>query len=115
MTTPRDPDSVQPAKAPAAGTPSGAKLGYSLSCRDCSEFLVDYLDGVLLEAQRSIFDAHLKVCPNCVTFMENYQAVSKLAAGTGRTLLAPPVVQDVPPQIIDAILKARLSAPSKGG
>ncbi len=79
-----------------------------MTCRDFLTFLMDYLDGGLDEAERTRFDAHLRVCPGCQNYVQAYRETVKL----GRLVLAEAddaagLPSDVPPELVDAILNAR--------
>ena len=106
MSTPDNINNAPTPGTPAGGRSGGRSPGHGLSCQECVNVLMDYLENVLPADQRAVFEAHLTICPNCVTFMNNYQSISKLAAGTGRAISAEPATADVPPQILEAILKA---------
>lgn len=78
----------------------------SLSCREFVEFLMDYLDGELGEGERRVFEAHVGDCPPCGTYLETYRETVRL----GRTVCsdaADPVPEDVPEELVHAILAAR--------
>jgi len=77
-----------------------------MTCRELTEFLMDYLEGELPEGQRFTFDAHLHRCPACLAYLESYRQTVAL----GRLVCEDPcaeVPQDVPPQLVEAILAAR--------
>ncbi len=48
-----------------------------MTCRDCAEFLSDYLAGELDGEVRATFERHLSLCPNCVTYFEQFRATIK--------------------------------------
>jgi anti-sigma factor RsiW len=64
-----------------------------------------YLDGELSASERTAFDAHLAVCPDCVRYMNTYKATTQLAR---EALLSDDSVDDnVPSSLVAAILKLR--------
>jgi predicted anti-sigma-YlaC factor YlaD len=78
----------------------------SITCREFVEFLADYLDGEMHEAQVAEFDTHLSHCPSCVSYMNSYRDAIRL----GRTVLRDadePLPGDVPEELVRAILAAR--------
>ncbi|HZE88404.1 MAG TPA: zf-HC2 domain-containing protein [Verrucomicrobiae bacterium] len=77
-----------------------------LICRDFVEFLDDYLFATLGEERRAVFEAHLAVCPPCVSYMKSYLATIRLEKAA---FDAPdqPVPSEVPEDLVQAILKAR--------
>ena len=60
------------------------------------EYLVEYEDGTMPEADRLEFERHLSHCPPCVVFLKSYQA-------TGRTLrmLKP---REIPRNLAEAVI-----------
>ena len=42
----------------------------SLTCKELTEVLTDYLEGVMPPEDVARFDAHLEVCDGCVTYVE---------------------------------------------
>lgn len=79
-----------------------------LTCRECVEFLMDYLDETLDAGVRMTFERHLAACANCVRYLESYKTTTKVCkkafderAGEGDGLAA------VPEELIQAILAAR--------
>ncbi len=76
--------------------------GDPVTCQQCVDFILDYLEDALPPAQRGEFEAHLGHCPNCVTYLENYRKTIALAAAAGQ---APPTPAP-PPELIAAIMKS---------
>jgi anti-sigma factor RsiW len=75
-----------------------------LTCREIIEFLADYRSGELRPDEKARFDEHLAVCPSCVAYLEQYGRATSL----GREAFDD-VASDAPPELLDAILKARAS------
>lgn len=77
-----------------------------MTCRECSEFLSDYLEGELDAAARASFDHHLSLCPNCVTYLEQFAATIR----AGKLAFADDEAGgecSLPEELIRAILEAR--------
>jgi anti-sigma factor RsiW len=77
-----------------------------MTCRDFADFLSAYLSGELPTDLRAAFDEHIGVCPNCVRYLAQYRdsiAFSRAAFESGDA----PVPDDVPEDLIAAILTAR--------
>lgn len=77
-----------------------------MTCRECSEFLSEYLDGELDLEVRASFDQHLTRCPNCVVYLEQFAATiraGKLAFEDDEAGGECPL----PEELIRAILEAR--------
>lgn len=92
--------------------PPCEKLGRSLRCDTCIDFLLEYLDNQLSEDQRFAFDSHIAYCRDCETYLRNYRAAMNLASNV-TCFVAPDA--DAPEALIQAILKARRhDHPSQG-
>ena len=50
----------------------------TLSCRELIEFLADYLEAGLPPAEHAAFEAHLALCPDCVTYLASYRETIRL-------------------------------------
>ena len=74
-----------------------------MNCREFTEFLNDYFDGDLADAERDVFDAHLAECPDCRAYLETYRYTVRLS----RVALTGPAPADLPEDLIAAILAAR--------
>ena len=74
-----------------------------MTCRECSEFLSDYLDGDLAVEARATFERHLSACPNCVTYLEQFAATIR----AGKVACASEASEDLPEELVRAILDAR--------
>jgi anti-sigma factor RsiW len=74
-----------------------------MTCRDFIEFLMDYESGVLPEAERAVFDAHLAECPPCVAYLRTYRDTIQLGQAAHRS--QPP--ENIPQELVHAILAAR--------
>ena len=71
-----------------------------ITCRELISFMDDYVAGGLPPAKVVEFERHLKVCPSCVAYLASYRETIRLA----RAAVAPPAVEDVPPELLTAIL-----------
>jgi anti-sigma factor RsiW len=79
-----------------------------MTCKELVDFLDDYLEDALPEGQRCVFEHHLGDCPPCLDYLESYRRTVQAA----RAALDPDAVEpvpacEVPPQLIQAILRAR--------
>lgn len=77
-----------------------------ITCREFEDFILDYLDNTLPVLQRSRFERHIRLCRECRQYLQVYQRTLKLsrAAFSSADALVP---DDVPEDLIKAILKAR--------
>jgi anti-sigma factor RsiW len=86
-----------------------------MKCRECVEFLIDYLEGELPPEQAEAFQQHLELCPPCIEYVATYKSTIEI----GRICCkhedrSPP---DMPEALVRAILKARTGdcADASGG
>jgi anti-sigma factor RsiW len=82
----------------------------TITCRELIDFLDRYVEDELPAPQKAKFEEHLEVCAACVAYLHSYRETIRLAADAWRDdeLL----IEDVPSQLIDAILAARDRAPT---
>ena len=77
-----------------------------ITCREFEEFIMNYLDGSLPNAQVRKFEWHLRICRECREYLAAYQRTIEL----GQAILGPAhqsVPEDVPEDLIRAILDSR--------
>lgn len=103
-----DPHAAPSGPLTSSGRPACEKLGLGMTCHECVDFLLDYVDGVLGDEARYTFESHLAYCPDCTTYMQNYRKAAALTAGLSRSSRPMPG-SDIPKGLVDAILKARKS------
>jgi anti-sigma factor RsiW len=77
-----------------------------MTCRQFIEFLLEYIEERLSAEERERFDAHLRICPDCRTYLETYGKTVELA----RLAESDSVPPDVPEDLIQAILRSRTRA-----
>jgi anti-sigma factor RsiW len=77
-----------------------------MTCREFTEFLLDYHAGALRPAERARFDGHLAECEACVAYLGSYDATIRLGKGA---FAHPddPVPDEVPEELVQAIIAAR--------
>ena len=51
----------------------GQMVGGLRTCRSAGAFLLDYVEGRLSEKTAAKFEAHIKMCPNCATYLDQYK------------------------------------------
>jgi len=77
-----------------------------MTCKELVDFLMAYLDNELPADQRAGFESHLGECPACVVYMNTYIETVRM----GKVACSPPdapVPDDVPEELVRAILAAR--------
>jgi anti-sigma factor RsiW len=77
----------------------------TLTCQELIEFLARYVDEELAADERARFDAHLAICPHCVDYVHGYRESIRL--GRAAFSDATEIPEDVPDELVDAILAAR--------
>lgn len=76
-----------------------------MKCRECDEFLVDYVAGELPAGVVATFEEHLARCRNCRVYLDQYRATIK--AGKTACEAAQAAGPQMPEELIRAILAAR--------
>jgi anti-sigma factor RsiW len=49
-----------------------------MTCQQLVELVTDYFEDALTPEERVRFDAHLEVCPGCVTYLEQVRTTMQL-------------------------------------
>ena len=49
-----------------------------MTCQQLVELVTDYFEDALTAAERDRFDAHLKVCPGCESYLEQMRITMRL-------------------------------------
>ncbi|HWP64353.1 MAG TPA: zf-HC2 domain-containing protein [Candidatus Limnocylindria bacterium] len=78
-----------------------------LTCREATDFLAAYVGGELRAAQRRAFESHLAECPDCRTYLQQYELTRRLA----REASDHAGEADIPGELVAAILAARAVVP----
>jgi anti-sigma factor RsiW len=81
--------------------------GKGVSCRDCADFLMDYLDGTLPAEEQSRFQVHLERCRDCRVYMENYKKTVAITCAEGKATCEQAKELPIPKRLVEAILEAR--------
>jgi anti-sigma factor RsiW len=76
-----------------------------VTCRECAEFLSEYLEGALGEDVRAVFERHLSLCPNCEIYLAQFRAT--IVAGQCAFDDDDVRPDSIPEELIRAILAAR--------
>jgi anti-sigma factor RsiW len=74
-----------------------------MTCREISEFLLEYSSGELDAAVRADFDSHIAACGNCLVFLRQYRATI-LAGQTAFQDPADSAGDEIPEELVRAIL-----------
>ncbi|MEZ5319575.1 MAG: zf-HC2 domain-containing protein [Vicinamibacterales bacterium] len=87
-----------------------------MTCREMTDFLVDYVSGELDPAVVAEFEPHLERCPNCRVYVTQYRETiiaARLAVGAGAASDAARGAADRaddPPPMPDELVRAILNA-----
>jgi predicted anti-sigma-YlaC factor YlaD len=71
-----------------------------VQCREVVAVLTDYLEGVLPVEERVALEQHLLICEGCTNFLAQLR--------TSIALTGVPEVDEVPPQLMDTVLRIYL-------
>lgn len=71
-----------------------------VQCREVVAVLTDYLEGVLPVEERVALEQHLLICEGCTNFLAQLR--------TSIALTGVPEVDEVPPQLMDTVLRMYL-------
>ena len=72
-----------------------------MTCRDATDFLVDYVAGELDKPVLETFERHLAACPNCREFLVEYRATIRACRGAYKDDVAG---TPLPDDLVKAIL-----------
>jgi anti-sigma factor RsiW len=64
-------------------------MNASPTCRDGTDRLMEYMEGVLDESVRQAIDAHLAGCARCTAFVRSYTAISSIMRTATSVTLTP--------------------------
>ena len=77
-----------------------------ITCKEFEDFIQRYCDDELTNRQRSQFERHLSICRECREYLVAYQHAMKVSRAVFLSS-DDPVPDDVPEDLIKAILEAR--------
>lgn len=66
-----------------------------LTCRELVELVTEYLEGTLPDAVRARFDAHLKECPHCQTYLEQMRQTITVLGRLNEDTIDPDVREEL--------------------
>lgn len=72
-----------------------------MNCRECTEFILRYLEGELPADEAAAFEVHMDRCPPCLRYLAQY----KLTISAGKAACRD--AGQVPEELIRAILSSR--------
>ena len=61
----------------------------AMTCQELVELVTDYLEDTLPDEERARFEAHLALCPGCVTYLEQMRQTIQLAGLLTEDSLSP--------------------------
>lgn len=76
-----------------------------ISCAQFEQFMLDYHDGSLPEAQRELFERHMKLCGQCRASLRGYVRSIELGQKLFETEQGP-LPDEVPDHIVTAVVAA---------
>lgn len=84
-----------------------------LTCKEFIDFLGEFREGSLPRLQRARFEAHLRACPDCRAYLASYARAVEL--GGWVCAGEEPLPEDVPADLVAAILAARVAGAHRSG
>ena len=82
----------------------------TLTCKELTEVLTDYLEGVMPSEDRARFEAHVAVCDGCATYVEQMRQV----IATVHELRADDVEATAPDDLLEAFRAWKRGGPIPG-
>ena len=76
-----------------------------MNCRECTEFILRYLEGDLTADEQASFERHLSRCPPCERYLAQYKLTIK--AGKAACADVDAAMRGAPEELIRAILASR--------
>lgn len=85
-----------------------SRVSNNRSCKEITSLMLDYLTGKLTPTIKREFTQHLRLCPDCVSFLKTYK---KTVAATGK--ITPEAVPSRVQQNVLAFLRKRIHGAGK--
>lgn len=82
------------------------RMPMMITCRQFEDFIIAYFEGGLTDRERRLFEIHLNFCRECRDYLAAYK-VSMAVAKRGLADEALPVPDDVPEDLITAVIASR--------
>ncbi len=82
----------------------------AITCQELTEVLTDYLEGAMSAEDRARFDAHLKICDGCVTYVDQMRQT----IATTRELHVEDVEATAPDDLLEAFRAWKRGEPIPG-
>jgi len=73
-----------------------AKVVTERTCKEVTALILDYLNDVLNPSVKRDFKRHLRICPDCVNFLNTYKKATSVTRTIGP--------EEIPPKIRENIL-----------
>ncbi len=77
-----------------------------MKCSEFIAFVARYVESELSPEEEAIFNAHIKVCTDCLAFLDSYCTTIRLESLVFSVPDDAPVPQEVPEELIQAVLAA---------
>jgi anti-sigma factor RsiW len=78
---------------------------HAITCRELTDFLLQYLAGEIRGRRRAVFEAHLAACDGCHAYLRGYEEAVRL--GRDAFCSDEPIPEDLPEDLVHAVLAAR--------
>ena len=60
-----------------------------MTCKEFKDYIFEYIDGLVSVDETTLFEAHLKTCPDCIKLLEEYQTIKASLSGLNMTESVP--------------------------
>ncbi len=98
---------IQTLREPEGESSFTPTRGASVTCREATNFIMDYLSGELPEETKRSFEEHLSVCPNCRRYLARYKATIALGRRAFDDEKQTAIDAGIPEELVAAILTAK--------
>jgi anti-sigma factor RsiW len=68
---------------------------FEMTCKELVELVTEYLEGTLPGADRNRFEDHLKVCPYCVTYLDQMRMTIRMLGKLSEELVPEDAKQEL--------------------
>lgn len=109
------------ASTPEPTRPPCPDIARTITCQQCVEFILDYIDGVLPTDVRFKFESHIAFCQDCEIYIENYRRAAEVARAAGAPSRpsgasdGSPRITPAPSHLVDAILRSLRDCAAEDG
>lgn len=79
-----------------------------ITCEEFEKFIVDYLEDNLSVSKKHTFERHLKICPECIDYLDAYSKVRDVSSASV-IMTSQHINSEVPDDLVKAVVDAMSS------